>query len=341
MVLTEPALIHTSPLVLRDLPVPEPGPGEVLVRVEACGICRTDLHVVEGELPSHRPSIIPGHQIVGLVERNGAGAERFKAGDRVGIAWLRSTCGKCLYCRAGNENLCPYARFTGYDENGGYADFAVAREDFAYALPPSIDPVVAAPLLCAGIIGYRALRRAEVKPGCRLGLFGFGSSASIAIQVARHWGCAVYVMTRDEQHQSLARQLGATWAGGGDEKPPELLDSAILFAPVGDLVPSALETLDSGGTLALAGIYLTDIPKLNYERHLFHEKNLRSVTANTRKDGEELLKLAAEVPLRPRTTSFSLPDANHALQMLKDDEISGSGVLVMNDNTPARARFIS
>ncbi|MGD0461896.1 MAG: zinc-dependent alcohol dehydrogenase family protein [Tepidisphaeraceae bacterium] len=331
MVLTNPASIDTSPLALRELPAPEPGPGEVLVRVEACGICRTDLHVVEGELVSHRPNVIPGHQIVGLVQECGPGAVRFKRGDRVGIAWLRSTCGQCRYCRGGNENLCPSAKFTGYDENGGYAEYALVREDFAYALPAALDAIAAAPLLCAGIIGYRALRRAEVKPGCRLGLFGFGSSASIVIQVARHWGCAVYVMTRDERHQSLAREMGADWVGGADAKPPELLDSAILFAPVGDLVPPALETLDWGGTLALAGIYLTDVPRLNYERHLFHEKNLRSVTANTRKDGEELLKIAAEVPLRPQTTSFALTDANRALQLLKHDAIRGSGVLVLKE----------
>jgi len=330
MVLTEPASIDTSPLSLREQPMPEPGVGEVLVRVEACGICRTDLHVVEGELPPHRKNIIPGHQIIGIVQKCGVGAARFKTDDRVGIAWLRFTCGECRYCRAGNENLCPSAKFTGYDENGGYSDYTVVREDFAYALPTALDSIAAAPLLCAGIIGYRALRRAEVKPGCRLGLFGFGSSASIVIQVAQHWGCTVYVMTRDERHQSLARELGAAWVGSANAKPPELLDSAILFAPVGDLVPPALEALDRGGTLALAGIYLTDIPKLNYDRHLFYEKNLRSVTANTRQDGEELLKIAVEVPLRPQTTSFALTDANRALQMLKHDAIRGSGVLVMS-----------
>jgi propanol-preferring alcohol dehydrogenase len=266
-----------------------------------------------------------------VVHQCGPGSARFKPGDRVGIAWLRSTCGQCRYCRAGNENLCPNAKFTGYDENGGYAQYAVVREDFAYALPNALDPVTAAPLLCAGIIGYRALRRADVKPGCRLGLFGFGSSASIVIQVARHWGCNVYVMTRDERHRTLARELNATWVGGAHDKPPELLDSAILFAPVGDLVPPALEALDRGGTLALAGIYMTDIPSLNYDRHLFYEKNLRSVTANTRQDGNDLVKIAVEVPLRPKTTPFPLQDANRALQMLKHDAIQGSGVLVMNE----------
>ena len=331
MILTEPAKIETNPLVLRELPIPEPGHGEILVKVEVCGICRTDLHVVEGELPQRRANIVPGHQIVGIVQKCGAGTRRFKPGDRVGIAWLRFTCGKCRYCRAGNENLCPQARFTGYDENGGYAEFATVLEDFAYRLPETLDPITAAPLLCAGIIGYRALRRAQVKPACRLGLFGFGSSASIAIQVAKHWGCEVYVMTRDQRHRSLASEMGADWVGDADSRPPELLDSAILFAPVGTLVPPALELLDRGGTLALAGIYLTDIPPLNYQKHLFDEKHLTSVTANTRQDGEELLKLAAEIPLRPRTTAFALTDANRALQMLKHDAISGSGVLVMKD----------
>lgn len=330
MVLSQPMPIESAPLMLRELPLPEPGAGEIRVRVQACGICRTDLHVVEGELPPKREQIVPGHQVVGTVDACGLGSRRFRPADQIGIAWLRYTCGKCRYCLAGNENLCPFARFTGYDENGGYAEYAVVLEDFAYALPAELDPVAATPLLCAGIIGYRALKLAEVRPGCRLGLFGFGSSAHIAIQVARHWGCTVYVMTRDERHQNLARELGAAWAGPADARPPELLDSAILFAPVGDLVPAALETLDMGGTLAVAGIYLSDIPKLNYERHLFHEKNLRSVTANTRRDGEELLALAAEIPLRPRTTVFPLADANRALLMLKRDAISGSGVLIVS-----------
>jgi propanol-preferring alcohol dehydrogenase len=328
-ILTTPAAIDTSPLQLRDIAIPEPAPNEIRVRVQACGICRTDLHVVEGELPPQSEHIVPGHQVVGIVDRLGAAATRFKEGDRVGIAWLRSTCGACRYCRAGNENLCPQARFTGYHANGGYAQYAVVREDFAYALPANLGAAEATPLLCAGIIGYRALRRAEMRPGCRLGLYGFGSSAHIAIQVARHLGCTVYVMTRDERHQQLARRLGAAWAGGADAVPPEKLDSAVLFAPVGHLVLPALAALDQGGTLALAGIYLTDIPTLNYERHLFHEKNLRSVTANTRRDGEELLRIAAEIPIRPQTTTFTLDEANRALQHLKHDAIQGSGVLLV------------
>jgi propanol-preferring alcohol dehydrogenase len=329
MVLERPAPIDTAPLVLRDLPRPEPEAGELRVRVEACGICRTDLHVVEGELPPQRDRVVPGHQVVGIVDACGPGVRRFREGDRVGIAWLRSTCGTCRYCRAGNENLCPAARFTGYHADGGYAEWAVVRDDFAYPVPAALSAAEATPLLCAGIIGYRALRRAAVRPGCRLGLYGFGSSAHIAIQVARHWGCTVYVMTRDERHQTLARTLGAAWAGGATDRPPDTLDSAVLFAPVGDLVVPALEALDQGGTLALAGIYLTDVPTLNYERHLFHEKTVCSVTANTRADGEELLRVAAEIPIRPQTTAFRLEDANRALQQLKHDAIQGSGVLLV------------
>lgn len=328
MVLDKPAPIESSPLVLRDVPTPGPGPGQIRVRVRACGICRTDLHVVEGELPPKRDRVIPGHQVVGVVDALGEGVSRFQSGDPVGIAWLRSTCGNCRYCHAGHENLCPNATFTGYHENGGYAEYAIVREDFAYPLPASLDPAAATPLLCAGIIGYRALRRADVRPGCRLGLYGFGSSAHICIQVARHWGCTVYVMTRDAAHQDLARQLGATWAGGPADRPPEPLDSAILFAPVGHLVPPALEALEKGGTLALAGIYLSQVPPLNYERHLFYEKNVRSVTANTRRDGVELLQLATEIPLRPRVTTFPLARANEALGQLKRDAINGSGVLL-------------
>jgi propanol-preferring alcohol dehydrogenase len=330
MVLSIPAKIESSPLRFCDIPMPEPAADEVRVRVEACGICRTDLHVSEGDLPPQRPQIVPGHQVVGVVDECGSGTKRFKVGDRIGIAWLRSTCGTCRYCLAGNENLCPYARFTGYHENGGFAEYAVVKEDFAYALPENLDAVSCTPLLCAGIIGFRALRRAEARPGCRLGLYGFGSSAHIVIQIARHWGCTIYAMTRSTRQQELARQMGATWIGGATDAPPEKLDSAILFAPVGELVLPAMEALDMGGTLAVAGIYSTDIPSLNYERHLFHEKNLRSVTANTRQDGRELLNIAAEIPLRPRTTEYPLADANRALADLKHDAFQGSGVLVIS-----------
>jgi propanol-preferring alcohol dehydrogenase len=327
MVLKAPAPVESSPLELRQIDVPEPKAGEIRLRVLACGVCRTDLHVVEGELPAAKAAVIPGHQVVGIVDRLGAGAARFKIGDRAGIAWLRSTCGQCRYCRGGKENLCPNARFTGYDEDGGYAEYAVVPQAFAYSVPAPLDPVTVAPLLCAGIIGYRALKRAEMRPGCRLGMYGFGSSASIAIQIARHFSCTVFVMTRDEKHQRLARELGAAWAGSADANPPDTLDAAVLFAPVGELALPALEALDRGGTLAIAGIHLTDIPPLNYQRHLFYEKNLRSVTANTRQDGEELLRLAAEIPLSPQTTRFGLADANRALQLMKHDGISGSAVL--------------
>lgn len=328
MVVRQRAPIESRPLVLCERSVPEPGAGEVLVRVRACGVCRTDLHVVEGDLPVVRPEVIPGHQVVGEVIRAGPGAQRFSVGDRVGIAWLRWTCGRCLYCQSKRENLCPQALFTGYHADGGFAEFAVVPEAFAYRVPDALGDAEATPLLCAGIIGYRALRRAEVQPGCRLGFYGFGSSAHIAIQVARHWGCEVYVMTRDEKHRALARQLGATWVGGATERPPAALDSAVLFAPVGNLVPPALEALDRGGTLAIAGIYLTDIPPLVYEQHLFYEKNLRSVTANTRSDAEELLALAEKIPIRPHTTSFPLDQANEVLQRLKADGIEGTAVLV-------------
>ena len=327
MVVATPAPIEQKPLELVELPIPHPGPGEILVRITACGVCRTDLHVVEGDLPPVRPRVVPGHQVVGRVEACGSGATRFRLGQRVGIAWLRQTCGTCTYCASGRENLCPEARFTGYHADGGYAEFAVVPERFAYPIPEPISDAEATPLLCAGIIGYRALRRAEVKPGCRLGLYGFGSSAHIAIQVARHWRCEVYVMTRDEKHRELARQLGAVWVGSASEKPPVPLDSAILFAPAGELVPPALEALDRGGTLAIAGIYLTDVPTLNYERHLFYEKNLRSVTANTRSDGEELLAIAAEIPIQPHTEVFPLEDANEVLRRLKVDGLQGTGVL--------------
>jgi propanol-preferring alcohol dehydrogenase len=329
MLLTRPAPVDAAPLRPVELPDPVPGERMLRIRVEACGICRTDLHIVEGELPPVRESVVPGHQIVGRVDLLGPGARRFALGARVGIAWLRGTCGECTRCTIGRENLCEGARFTGYHEHGGYAELAVVHEDFAYAIPEPLDAAEATPLLCAGIIGFRALQRAEIRPGCRLGLYGFGASAHIAIQVARHLGCEVYVMTRDERHRELARELGAVWTGAATDRPPVPLDSAILFAPAGELVPPALAALDRGGTLALAGIYVTDVPALQYERHLFYERQVRSVTANTRTDGHELLRLAGEIPLHPRTTAFPLRDANRALDRLKHDAIRGAGVLVM------------
>lgn len=327
MVLDRPGPIESAPLAEREVPTPAPGASEILVRIDVCGVCRTDLHVVEGDLPPHKQPIIPGHEIVGHVEAVGPNCSRFKPGDRVGVAWLHKTDGTCEYCRRGSENLCASPVFTGYDADGGYAEYTVADENFAYPLPAQPDDATFAPLLCAGIIGYRSLKRSEVKPGERLGLFGFGASAHIVIQVALHWGCEVYASSRDPKHRSLAAEMGAHWVGSDTDVPPKKLNAAILFAPVGHLVPRAMETLDKGGTCAVAGIYLTDIPILNYEKHLFQERTLRSVTANTREDGEELIRLAGEIPLTAHTELFGLNEANQALRRLKHDEISGAAVL--------------
>jgi alcohol dehydrogenase, propanol-preferring len=322
-----PAPIDTNPLRAVEIEAPEPGRGEILVKVAACGVCRTDLHVAEGDLPPRRSLVIPGHEIVGVVERCGDGCKRFAPGDRVGLAWLGETCGTCVYCRRGRENLCPNARFTGYDHDGGYAEFALAKESYAYPIAASLGDEDAAPLLCAGIIGFRAIRRADIQPGSTVGLYGFGGSAHIAIQVLRHWRCRVFVMSRGGKHRELAEALGAHWVGSADERPPALLDAAILFAPAGDLLPPALEALDRGGILAIAGIYLTPIPPLDYRRHLFYEKELRSVTANTRADGEEFMRIAGEIPIRTHTRPFALEEANVALNMLKHDQLQGAAVL--------------
>jgi len=327
MAVYTPAAIETDPLRAIELPDPEPGPGEILVRIKTCGVCRTDLHVAEGDLPPRHPRIVPGHEIVGVVARCGAGATRFAAGARVGVAWLRETCGQCADCRRGRENLCPGARFTGYDHDGGYAECVTVREDFAYAIPDGLGDEAAAPLLCAGIIGFRAIKRAEIQLGATVGLYGFGGSAHIAIQVLKQWRCRVFVMSRGGRHQELAEALGADWIGSADAAPPHKLDAAILFAPAGELVPPALEALDRGGILAVAGIYLSPVPVLDYERHLFYERELRSVTANTRADGEEFLKIAAEIPVRTHTLGMRLDEANRALSMLKHDELKGAAVL--------------
>ncbi len=306
MVLNECAPVESAPLKCMDLPDPSPGLGEVRIRVRTCGVCRTDLHVVECELPFQGHPIIPGHQIVGVVDRLGEGSKRFALGQRIGIAWLRHTCGECVYCRGGQENLCESARFTGYHEHGGYAEFAVVNEEFAYPIPDVFSDLDAPPLLCAGIIGYRSLKRSGLRPGESLAIYGFGSSAHIVIQIAVHMGCKVYVCTRGEKHRELAGRLGAQWVGEKSEEMPVPADSAIIFAPAGDLVPKALEHLRKGGTLALAGIYMTPIPRLDYENHLFYEKNIHSVTANTRRDGLELLRIAAEIPIRPQVRIFPL-----------------------------------
>lgn len=330
MALAAQAALRTSPLRSTDLPIPEPAPDEVRVRVRACGACRTDIHIVEGDLPMRRLPLVPGHQVVGTVEALGAGATRFRVGDRVGIAWLRSTCRRCRFCVSGRENLCPDSAYTGWTHNGGYAEYACVPEAFAYAIPPGFEDAEATPLLCAGIIGYRALSRSQVPRGGRLGLYGFGSSAHITLQVARHWGCAVYVLTRESARQRLALDLGAAWAGTPGDPLPDKLDAAIVFAPVGALVPVALRDIDKGGTVALAGIYMTDLPAMAYEPHLFWEKTLQSVTANTRADGEALLTEAAAIPIRPRVTRYRLEDANRALADIKSSEVEASAVLMID-----------
>jgi len=327
MVLRQPDQIERGPLHLTEMDRPKIGPDEILVKVKVCGICHTDLHTVEGELEPVKEPLVPGHQVVGVVEELGEEVTRFRKGDRVGMAWLYSTCGKCRYCREGGENLCEGARFTGYHVDGGYAQYTVVSEDFAYPIPEGFSDEQAAPLLCAGIIGYRALRLSEIKPKGKLGLYGFGASAHVAIQVAIHWGCEVFVFTRSEEHRKLAKDLGAVWTGTSKDEAPKKLDSAIIFAPAGELVLDALEALDRGGTLALAGIYMTPIRKMDYAKHLYWEKTVRSVANSTRKDGEELLKLAAEIPIRTTVTGFPLKDANRALQLLKQSRIDGAGVL--------------
>jgi alcohol dehydrogenase, propanol-preferring len=330
MVLNQCAPIETSPLQCHEMAVPQPGPGEVRVQVKACGICRTDLHVIEGELPWLRHPVIPGHQVVGIVDALGRHSSRFEIGQRIGIAWLRHTCGECEECRTGRENLCASPLFTGYHAAGGYAEYCVVPEAFAYPIPDAFDDAEATPLLCAGIIGYRSLKRSRCVPGHPLALFGFGSSAHIVLQIAHHWGCQVYVCSRSPMHQKLALGLGARWAGSSAEEIPVQVDSAIIFAPAGELVPAALRSLRKGGTLALAGIYMTPIPEMDYERHLFYEKNICSVTANTRQDGAELLQVAAQIPIRPKVQLFPLTAANEALLSLKQDKIQGSGVLIPN-----------
>ena len=329
MVLDHIGAVSSHPLQLRDQPTPTPQPGQVLVKIHVCGVCRTDLHVIEGELPDPALPLIPGHQAVGMVMRVGSKVSEIKEGDRVGIAWLQDTCGRCEFCTGGRENLCLQAQFTGYLVNGGYAEYAVVPARFAYPIPPIFSDDEAAPLLCAGIIGYRALRLSGIQPGQRLGLYGFGASAHIAIQIARHWGCEVYVSSLKPEHQKLARQLGAAWVGGATEMPPEKLHGSIIFAPAGELVPPALRALERGGTLALAGIHMSPIPSLDYDRDVFGERVIRSVTANTRQDGVDLLREAAAIPIKPHTVRFPLEEANRALQELKAGSFQGAAVLTM------------
>jgi propanol-preferring alcohol dehydrogenase len=324
--LRAPAAIETNPLEYADAATPQPKSGEVLVRVRACGVCRTDLHVIEGELPPRKSPVIPGHQVVGLVEKQGESARRFGIGDRVGIAWLHRTDGTCEYCRSGAENLCDNPLFTGYSVDGGYAEFIDAPEDFVYAIPKGFPDEQAAPLLCAGIIGFRSLRLSGIKAGGRLGFYGFGAAAHVAIQVARHWGVEVFASTRDARHQKLALELGAAWAGGTLDEPPKKLDAAIVFAPAGEIVPAALKALKKGGLLVLGGIHMSPIPSFSYDL-LYQERMIRSVANNTRKDGEDFLRVAAEIPIRTRVQIFPLSEANHALNALKNDAIPGAAVL--------------
>ncbi|NGZ09388.1 MAG: zinc-binding alcohol dehydrogenase family protein [Nitrospira sp. LK70] len=329
MVLNHTSDVSSNPLQLQARPTPVPTASQVLVKIRVCGVCRTDLHVVEGELPDVSLPLIPGHQAVGTVVQAGPKAAEVKEGDRVGIAWLQGTCGQCEFCTNGRENLCVQAKFTGYQVDGGYAEYAVVPARFAYPIPPIFPDEEAAPLLCAGIIGYRALRLSGIKPGQRLGLYGFGASAHIAIQIARQWGCQVYVSSLKREHQELARQLGAVWVGGATEMPPDKLHGSIIFAPAGDLVPPALRALDRGGTLALADIHMSPIPSLDYDREVFGERVIRSVTANTRQDGVDLLREAAAIPIKPHTVRFPLEQANRALQELKAGTFQGAAVLTI------------
>lgn len=324
-----PGPMSGAPLVRATVEIPRPEPGELLVAVRACGVCRTDLHVAEGDLPVHRPGVIPGHEVVGEVIGMGEAVAGFAVGDRVGIAWLRHTCGRCKYCVRGDENLCPDSRYTGWDADGGYAEFATVPSAYALPLPSGYTDTELAPLLCAGIIGYRALMRAGLPDGGRLGIYGFGGSAHLTAQVALAQGAEVHVMTRGEKARALALSLGAASAQGADERPPVPLDAAILFAPVGDLVPPALEALDRGGTLSIAGIHLSGIPALDYRRHLFEERQLRSVTANTRADARAFLEFAGEHRISVTSPQYPLDRADEALGDLGSGRIAGAAVLLV------------
>lgn len=327
MLLERPAPVESRPLRLVDLPKPEIAADEVLIRVTACGVCHTDLHIVEGEIALPRLPLVPGHQIVGTVERTGCQVVGLGNGDRAGIAWLHAACGKCEYCKQGLENLCLDAQFTGYHVHGGYAEYVAVKHSFSYRLPDGFDDRAAAPLLCAGIIGYRALRLCAYETKGNVGLYGFGASAHIALQVARHQGCDVYVFSRTRDHQRLALELGAVWAGGVEEDPPRRMDGSIIFAPAGSLVPVALGHLNKGGILALAGIYMTPIPSIDYNKLLYGERKITSVTASTRADARSFLKLAAKIPIRTKIEVFALEDANLALKLLKERKIAGAAVL--------------
>ena len=328
MVLHEQKPIEEAPLVLEDVPIPAPGPGQVLIRVHACGVCHTDLHIVEGDLPLHKRPIIVGHQIVGTVEKVGEGVTAPTVGTRVGVPWVHKTCGECDFCRAGKENLCTNPLFTGWDVDGGFAEYTVAPADFVFPLPEGVEDMHVAPLLCAGIVGYRTLKLSEVQPGQRLGIYGFGASAHIVIQVARYWGCEVYVFTRSEAHKRHARELGAAWVGEAQDTPPHKIHAAVIYAPAGWIVKEALRVLERGGTISIGGIYMTPIPELPYDL-LYWERTVRSTANATREDARELLDLAATIPIHTDVQVFPLEEANEALRRLKHSELKGSAVLVL------------
>jgi propanol-preferring alcohol dehydrogenase len=327
MVLRQKKSIYEKPLELIEIAKPSPRENEVLIRINCCGICHTDLHIIEGELPQKKADLIPGHQVVGVIEGIGSEVSKSNVGDRVGVAWLNSTCGNCYFCENDQENLCENAQFTGYDVNGGFAEYITVKEEYVYPIPNELSDIEAAPLLCAGIIGYRALRLTNVKRKQRLGIYGFGASAHVTIQVANYKGIDVFIFSHGAEHRKLAAKFGAAWTGGYDDVPEFKMDGSIIFAPSGDLVPFALSNLQYGGIVALAGIYMTDVPTLNYERHLYHEKILRSVTASTRRDGRELINIAAMIPIKTEVQVFGLSEVNDALILLKDRAIVGAAVL--------------
>lgn len=325
-ILKQAKSVEQNPLEFADVPTPLPRAHEIRIKISVCGLCHTDLHTVEGEIALPKLPLIPGHQIVGVVDQLGQGATRYVMGERVGVPWLNWTDGTCDFCRRGQENLCDQARFTGQHVDGGYAEYTIVDENFAFRIPAIFSDAQAAPLLCGGVIGYRALRLSDLQPGERIGLYGFGNSAHIALQIARHWQCEVYVFTRAKEHQTLAEQLGATWVSRSTDTPPKKIDRAIIFAPVGSLVIDALRVMRKGGTVALAGIYSSPIPAIDYNL-LYHERTIRSVANNTRQDAEDLLKVAAAIPVRTEIEIFPLREANRALQLLKQSKIRGAGVL--------------
>ncbi len=328
MLLERTRPVQEKPLKISDIPIPEPGPGQVLIKVKACGVCHTDLHTVEGDLPLPRLPLVPGHQVVGRIEKTGPNATRFTGHERVGVTWFLSSCGLCGFCLQARENLCGNARFTGFHEQGGYAEYLVVPEESAFPIPEAFSDTEATPLLCGGVIGFRALRLSEIKPGGSLGMYGFGNSAHVVIQIAVKRGCRVHVFTRSRNHQELARELGAVWVGTPEDLPVAPLDASIIFAPAGDIIPIALKALNKGGTLTLAGITMTRIPAMDYSL-IYGERTIRSVANTTRRDAEELLVEAAEIPVRTVVETFPLEDANEVLLMMKQSRLRGGAALVV------------